>query len=125
MKQLQTPDGDLITGILEIVPGNCLVNGFHVDSEGNLEPEYFGETKMWWDEQKEVTQVDDMSKMPWSNIPNYGVAYICKFDSNDPIYLDGHGNEWRLKDLTIIDDTNEQAETRPVGSVSDNQKETL
>jgi hypothetical protein len=93
MKQLQTPHGDLIVGILECVPGNALVSGF----EDDLTPDYEGETKMFWEGQ--ISIIDN--RVDGSFIANY---------TNDPkkrIYLDDEGNEWVLSDLTVIDDDNE------------------
>lgn len=103
MKQLITLDGNPIIGIFEMVPGRALINGFTEAEDGSLEPEYAGETEMWWDEQKPITSVDDMSRMPWSNIEGYGIAYQCR-TAGPFIYLDEDGNEWRRAQLTVKED---------------------
>ena len=94
MKQLFTPTGDRIIGTFEIVPGCALVDGFTVDDDGkNPQPEYAGETKMYWNEQKGVREVSD---------DRYN--YFTVRDGDSTLYLDDDGNEWTLDELTIKDD---------------------
>lgn len=95
MKQLITPNGDPITGIFEVVPGRALVDGF-IEEDGKLQPEYAGETQMYWDEQKVITD---------RSMNDDGFTYHCDVgQGGDPIYLDDEGNEWRLDQLTVKDD---------------------
>ena len=89
MKQLLTPNGDRITGILECVPGNAIVNGF----EDDLSPDYEGYTKMFWDGQVEIFEQ--------RNDATFVAGYTG--DHTKKIYLDNDGNEWDFEDLTVIE----------------------
>ena len=105
MKQLYTPTDKRIIGTYEVVPGCALASSFELLDDGKLDPVYAGETKLWWDEQRTVTQVDDMSRMPWSNVPGFGTAFIChNRDERPPLFVDEDDEIWRLKDLEIRED---------------------
>ncbi len=52
--QLRAPNGKRIIGTLDVVTGRANLIGFRRGPDGNLEPEYTGETTVWWDEQHTV-----------------------------------------------------------------------
>jgi hypothetical protein len=76
---MQSPNGSEIKGTLETLSGCALAYEF--DETG--EPNYQGETEIWWDEQKTVTN-----------------------DKGQMLYLDEDGNEWTWDQLTPLDDDN-------------------
>lgn len=51
---LRAPNGKYIVGLLEELRGCALTNFFEVRPDGSLEPEYVGETDVWWDTQEPV-----------------------------------------------------------------------
>jgi len=55
MSDLKAPNGKLIIGTLETVPGTALIQNAKVKC-GKVEFEYEGETKIDWDSQKSVLE---------------------------------------------------------------------
>jgi hypothetical protein len=52
MKQMIAPNGRKIVGTFDKIPGVAGVQGWTVDANGKLEPEYDGTgTEVWWDDQ--------------------------------------------------------------------------
>lgn len=75
-----SPNGDEIVGTLETLQGKALVLGLADDGE----PEYLGETEVFWDEQKTV------------------------YRDEKRIYVDVEGYEWTFDQLKKIE--NEEVE---------------
>lgn len=77
---LKTPTGRLITGTLESLEGVASVSGFSELENGELSPNYVGDTEVDWDSQ---ATIDDAE---------HGTTYI-----------DEEGYSWFLKDLVRED----------------------
>ena len=93
MKKLLTPDGDEIVGIYEAVQCRTNVQGFYIDQDtGHLEPEYAGDSEMWWDDS-------------WPVVDCNGQYTRTKVNAlpAEMIYLDEHNNSYRLDELTVVD----------------------
>lgn len=79
MADYRAPNGQLIQGTLEQIPGVALISG--IGDEG--EPEYDGETKVWWDDQKTLTR------------------------DGKTIFVDDEGFEWTFDQLTKVEEEDE------------------
>lgn len=75
MAQYKSPTGLLIEGTLERLSGKALVSDIQDDGT----PVYYGETEIWWDEQRTVTR-DDKA-----------------------IFVDEAGEEWTFDQLVKVE----------------------
>jgi hypothetical protein len=86
---LYAPNGLRITGTLERLLGNALIeeNSLVFDNDGRLVYEYAGYTDVYWDSQESV-----LRSKP-SPAPS---------DKAEQVFLDEEGGEWFASDLTDI-----------------------
>jgi hypothetical protein len=80
MKQLYAPNGNLIIGTLEHVPGCAHVSGWELDAAGRLEPVWASETEMYWDDSK----TQDIE--------------------GDTLVIDEDGETWPMSQCTVRED---------------------
>lgn len=78
-KIYKTPTGKTMQGVLQVLSGVALAHGPGEDGE----PEYEGETDVWWDEQKDVEN-----------------------EAGQTIWVDEDGDEWP-EDQLIIEEIEE------------------
>jgi hypothetical protein len=80
----KAPNGALIIGTADMVPGNALVTGFTREKDGTLTPEYTGGTVMCWDGQYNVEQT-----------------------GGDWLLVDENGETWKASECTFTEETAE------------------
>lgn len=61
--QLESPDGTRIIGTYDTIPGVALILGAIRTDNGDLDPDYVGETEVIWDGQE--TETDDEGFRLW------------------------------------------------------------
>lgn len=78
--ELRTPTGVLILGTYDMVPGCALIQDPRKDENGNLEFDYAGETRLYWDAQE--TQTDGRGSR---------------------LFVDENGDTWPESALTLVE----------------------
>lgn len=76
----------IITGTLDLVPGRAVLNGATRLPDGTLDIEWYGETEMFWDDQKTVQR------------------------NGQDVYLDDDGNEYLESEIEVIEDDDDANE---------------
>lgn len=73
------PDGTPIKGTLERIQGCAFAFTLTRDDNGTLLPDYYGETKIYWDTQETITSCDET------------------------VYLDENENQWLESQLILTE----------------------